>query len=123
MEPITETLAGEDVTPENDDNRCESIVLVLGRLLVSADVTLRSGLPSDKYDETEAALRLLPIRLGGVVAVDVTGTAASSRSHSAVKCFVKLSSEIEHDVTNFSNRGIFDGSVFGMVSFLLTAAD
>lgn len=57
------------------------------------DGKLTSGLQADKYDDTEAALRLLPARLVG--AADVTGKVESSRSHSAVKCFVKVSLEIE----------------------------
>jgi len=76
---------------------------------------------ADKYDDTEVALRLLPARLTG--AADVIGTVESSRSHSAVKCLVKVSPETECDDDDLSYRGTFDGSVFGMASCLLAVAN
>jgi len=76
---------------------------------------------AERYDETEAALRLLPARL--TAAADVTCAVESSRSHSAVKCFVRLSSEMEHDDADFSYLGIFDGRELVTASCLPAAAD
>jgi len=107
-ELMTETLPAGDVALTHDDSNCESIVVVLSwRILASSDCEQRSvsGLLAIKYDETEAALRLLPAQVTG--AAVVTGTVmVSSRSHSAVKCRVKVSSEID----GRSSLGIFDGT-------------
>ena len=120
MELTTETPADDDVLPTLGDNNCESIVLVLSSLPLSVDCEPNSGLLANRYDDTEAALRLLPARLTG--AADVTGIAESSRSHSAVRCLVNLSSEIDCD-DDFSYLGIFAGNVFGIGQILLVVAD